>query len=90
MDLIKIYSDVSCSPEIGYFVRTRINIPGISWDFATFGSLDVPDLDDADNLRRAEEKCLREVIRLAEAALIRKYDAEPPKEKKRWWPFGRK
>lgn len=90
MDRIKIYSDVSCSPEVGYFVRTRIHIPGISWDFATFAGLDVPDLNAADNLRRAEEKCLREVIRLAEATLIRKYGAEPPKEKKRWWPFGRK
>lgn len=90
MEIVKIYSDVSCSPEVGHFVRTRIHIPGISWDFATFAGLTVPDLDDAGNLRRAEELCLREVIRLAEATLIRKYGAEPPKKKKRWWPFGRK
>ena len=90
MDLIKIYSDVSCCPEVGPFVRTRIHIPGINWDFATFHSIDAPDLTTPERCRAAEEKCLREVIRLAEATLIRKYGAEPPKEKKRWWPFGRK
>ena len=90
MDLIKVYSEVSDSPEVGPFVKTRIHIPGINWDFATFHSIDVPDLTTPERCRIAEEMCLREVIRLAEAALIRKYGAEPKtKKKKRWWPFGR-